>query len=203
MLKKAVFQKVLATAGCACCFGLLGLVQSTWGFLGFSYALRWASQLIIMSYLLISGLSKALQRLEHGKAYIHLSHQIIFKSLFFKAFKWDSLSTCLTSSQGISVNSSSGSIWRKNNLGLFSHPGQQHITAKRKQKDFPFSNLISSVMQLVEYIWKHQTLKSQTFCKPVLAGLIWVCRDLGSLCWGNHVRCWWFLTAIRGFPFLF
>ena len=37
---KTVFFKVLATAGCACCFGLLGLVQSTWGFLGFSYALR-------------------------------------------------------------------------------------------------------------------------------------------------------------------
>ena len=37
---KTVLQKVLATAGCACCFGLLGLVQSTWGFLGFSYALR-------------------------------------------------------------------------------------------------------------------------------------------------------------------
>ena len=37
---RAVCKKVLVTAGCACCFGLLGLVQSTWGFLGFSYVLR-------------------------------------------------------------------------------------------------------------------------------------------------------------------
>ena len=36
----------------------------------------------------------------------------------------DFLSTWLTF-QGFSVNPSGGSIWRKNNLGLFSHPGEE------------------------------------------------------------------------------
>jgi len=58
-LRRVFSFGVLATAGCACCFGLLGLVQSTWGFLGFSYALRivegvaeagaWASVLTLLA----------------------------------------------------------------------------------------------------------------------------------------------------------
>ena len=48
-LNKFIISKVLATAGCACCFGLLGLVQSTWGFLGFSYALRLENRLLTTS----------------------------------------------------------------------------------------------------------------------------------------------------------
>ena len=86
---------------------------------------------------------------------------------------------------------------------------------KRKHIQFQLRNLeyladqtrsirvLHSLLCLFHRLINLQTFTFLVFLQAyVFPGLIWVCRNLGSFCWGNYVRCWWLLTAIWGFIFV-